>query len=89
MALLGPPPKRTQPTQVQIGPSPYYGTTQEEAPKPTGSLTGDLALSWEIGWQQMRGVPYWLKGVGASLLEKAGFEDKAREQRIELSLIHI
>jgi len=83
MALLGPPPKRTPPRQALIGPSSYYGATPQEPAQPTGSLTGDLALSWEIGWKQLEGVPIYLKGVGASLLEKAGFKDAARSQRIE------
>ena len=83
MALLGPPPKRTPPIQALIGPSSYYGATPEEPAQPTGSLTGDLALSWEIGWKQLKGVPIYLKGVGASLLDKAGFEDAARAQRID------
>ena len=61
---------------------PNKGSFYEEE-KPQGSLTGDLALSWEIGWKQMTGVRGWLKGTGASLLEKAGFEDAARNQKLE------
>ena len=60
--------------------APYRGGQPVE---PKGSLTGDLALSWQIGWEQMRGVPAFLKGTAASLLEKAGFEDAARAQRLE------
>ena len=71
----GPPSARLLPPLFQIGP--------QEEEQPQGSLTGDLALSWEIGWKQMTGVRGWLKGVGASLLEKAGFEDAARNQKLE------
>jgi len=35
-----------------------------------------------MGWERMTGVPAYLKGIGASLLEKAGFEDAARAQRL-------
>ena len=70
-----------QPSARLLPPLFQRGIQEEE--KPQGSLTGDLALSWEIGWKQMTGVRGWLKGTGASLLEKAGFEDAARNQKLE------
>ena len=35
----------------------------------------DIGLSFDIGMEQMRGVPAWALGAGAALLERAGFED--------------
>ena len=66
-------------------PQPLPNIYDTPAPSPgqqEGSITGDLALSWEIGLEQMRGVPAWIQGAGAALLEKAGFEDAAVGQRI-------
>lgn len=66
-------------------PQPLPNIYDTPAPAPEqqeGSITGDLALSWEIGLEQMRGVPAWIQGAGAALLEKAGFEDAAVGQRI-------
>ena len=52
---------------------------QGEAPPPERS---DLGLSFEIGLTQMEGVPAWLQGAGASLLDKVGLVDAARGQRM-------
>ena len=82
MALANtPPPGTGLPLQGSVLPQimPRRGG---QPVQPEGSLTGDLGLSWETGWEQMTGVPAFLKGVGASLLEKAGFEDAARAQRL-------
>jgi len=82
MALSNtPPPGRSLPLQGSVLP-PIIPRRGGQPVQPQGSLTGDLGLSWETGWEQMRGVPAYLKGVGASLLEKAGFEDAARAQRL-------
>ena len=70
-----------EPYQVQPLP-PLLQRPSAVPAQPESSPVADLALSWEIGWEQMKGVPAWMKGVGASLLEKAGFEDAARYQRI-------
>ena len=89
MALLNRDAQYEDPIQRQKAPEsarllpPLFQRGQQEEEQPQGSLTGDLALSWEIGWKQMTGVRGWLKGVGASLLEKAGFEDAARAQKLE------
>ena len=82
MALINtPPPRRSQPLQGSVLP-PIIPRRGGQPIQPEGSLTGDLGLSWEMGWEQMTGVPAYLKGIGASLLEKAGFEDAARAQRL-------
>ena len=60
-------------------PIPLLDPPPGEAPPPERS---DLGLSFEIGVTQMEGVPAWLQGVGASLLDKAGFADAARGQRM-------
>ena len=70
-----------EPYEVQPLP-PLYEQPSFTPAQPEGSPIADLGLSWEIGWEQMKGVPAWMQGAGASLLEKAGFEDAARNQRI-------
>ena len=60
-------------------PIPLLDPPQGEAPPQARS---DLGLSFEIGVTQMKGVPAWLQGVGASLLDKAGFADAARGHRM-------
>jgi len=55
---------------------------QPAAPK---DIPSDISLSWDIGWEQMRGVPAWMQGAGASLLEKAGFEEAAASHRLSAS----
>jgi len=61
---------------------PLYEMPNVASGEPEGSLTGDLALSWQIGLEQLGGTRAWMQGMGASLLEKAGFEDAAVGQRI-------
>ena len=70
-----------EPFEVQPLP-PLFQTPRLAPAEPEGSPMADLALSWEMGWEQMKGVPAWMQGFGAALLEKAGFEDAARGQRI-------
>ena len=60
-------------------PIPLLDPPPGAAPPPERS---DLGLSFEIGITQMEGVPAWLQGFGASLLDKAGFADAARGQRM-------
>jgi len=81
--IIGPPAKRSLGGKRTLLP-PLYPRPAGAPPEqePSGSLMGDLGLSLEIGVTQMGGVSAWLQGAGASLLEKAGFTDAARSQRI-------
>ena len=81
--ITGPPAKRSLGGKATLLP-PLYPRPAGAPPaqEPSGSLMDDLGLSLEIGVTQMEGVSAWLQGAGASLLEKAGFEDAARSQRI-------
>ena len=50
-------------------------------PAPQEEERGDFGISFEIGGKQLQTVPAWLQGAGASIFEKAGFEDAARQWR--------
>ena len=56
-----------------------WGTTAEAPPQERS----DLGISWDVGWEQMRGVPAWFLGEGASLFEAAGLPDLAAQYRIK------
>ena len=64
-----------------VSPTINYPVT----PAPPKDIPSDISLSWDIGWEQMRGVPAWMQGAGASLLEKAGFEEAAASHRLSAS----
>ena len=42
---------------------------------------GDIGLSFDIGKLQLQSTPAWFQGAGASIFEKAGFENIARDWR--------
>ena len=71
MALSNiPPARRSSPGAATLLPQ-IIPRPDVQPVEPQGSKMGDLALSWQIGWEQMKGVPAFLKGTGAALLEKA------------------
>ena len=68
-----------QPLTPQPLPAVDWGTTAEAPPQERS----DLGISWDVGWEQMRGVPAWFQGAGASLFEAAGLPDLAAQYRIK------
>jgi hypothetical protein len=66
MAIVPTLPQRWSPPTTQV-------PQQEER--------GDFGLSFEIGQKQLHTVPAWFQGAGASLFEKAGFDDLALDWR--------
>ena len=63
-------------------PSPEPLWDQLPQPEVPVDDRSDIGLSFDIGMHQMRGVPAWATGVGASLFEKAGFQDAALRMRV-------
>jgi len=63
-------------------PSPEPLWDQLPQPEVPVDDRSDIGLSFDIGMHQMRGVPAWATGVGASLFEKAGFKDSALRMRV-------
>jgi hypothetical protein len=64
--------------------NPFITNTSPTASGPTKneSFLQDFGTSFQIGVKQLGTISPWLQGAGASLLDRVGLTDAAREQRL-------
>ena len=58
------------------------GLTQEDSDQKNESFLQDFGTSFQIGVKQLGTITPWLQGAGASLLDRVGLTDAAREHRV-------